>query len=122
MGRGKAGELTEVLRGWLVHLEACAASEETMRAYAKRQGLSEHGLYQAAKELRRRGALPAVQRRVRKPAARPSAAARRPRFVEVRAEGSSAGEAGAWRARLPNGVVIEGNAGLGEAVEALSRL
>jgi hypothetical protein len=93
-----------------------------VRAYARRHGLSEHALYQAAKELRRKGALPPSGRSAKAPVG-PRTAAARARFVEVRATGSVALEGpSGWRARLPNGVVIEGTGGLSGALAALSRL
>ncbi len=121
MERKARAELTAVQEGWLVHLQACASTGETMRGYAMRKGLSEHALYQAAKELRRKGALPPVKRSSAKRIAK-RAAESRPRFVEVKTTAAAPREAAAWRAHLPNGVVIEGSSELGEAVEALSRL
>jgi hypothetical protein len=84
-----------------------------VRAYAKRHGLSEHRMYQATKDLRKRGVLP--------PASRGSKA-KGVRFVKVspvvRPRLPSP-----WRARLPNGVVLEGSGPLGtEFLEALARL
>ncbi len=111
--RGEAG-LSPRKREWLRHLRACASGAETMRAYAKRHELSEHGLYQAAKELRGLGVLvPASPRRcARKPAT----------FVRVTPATTTLGSS-AWRVRLPNGVVLEGSEVLGpEWLEALARL
>ncbi len=121
MERKPGAELSAVQEGWLVHLRSCASTGETMRGYAARKGLSEHALYQAAKELRRKGALPPVNRTRGKRVAKRTAEAR-PRFVEVKTAGAAPRESAAWRAHLPNGVVIEGSTGLVEAVEALSRL
>ena len=114
--------LTPRQREWLEHLRACARRGETVRAYAKRLRLSEQALYQAAKELRRKGVLPAPKRASKQGAAKGTGSAERRRFVEVAAAPAGREPAAAWRARLPNGVVIEGTRGLGDVVEALSRL
>ena len=85
-----------------------------MRGYAKRRELSESAMYQAAKDLRRRGVLPK--------SARSRSGAGKPSFVKVSAAVHS-GSSGAWRARLPNGIVLEGSEGLGsELLEALAAL
>jgi hypothetical protein len=53
----------------------------------------------------------------------PRAAVVPARFVEVRAiRGAATETPSAWRARLPNGVVIEGAGELGGVLEALHRL
>lgn len=123
MGRGKSvAALTPRQREWLEHLRACARQGETVRAYAKRLRLSEQALYQASKELRRKGVLPAPKRASKKRAAKGTGSVERRRFVEVAAAPAAREPEAAWRARLPNGVVIEGTWGLGDVVEALSRL
>jgi hypothetical protein len=109
--------LTPRKREWLRHLRACASRGETRRAYARRHGLSEQALYQAARELRGLGMLvPAsVRRGARKPAT----------FVRVTPGASSIGSIAAspWRVRLPNGVVLEGSERFNaEWLEALARL
>jgi len=101
-------ELSATLRKHLDVIEACARSGEPLKRHAARTGLSIHTLYQAKKELRKKGVLPPPKRRrgkVRKP--------RRdvqhgPRFVEAvprRSEGAAVNPA--WRLRLPTGVVFE---------------
>ena len=113
MGRKRSTGLTPRQREWLGHLRAAARGGDTVRGYAKRHRLSEHALYQAAKELRQRGVLPAARPRAKKP---------RPTFVKVSPAVPSAGAA-AWRVRLANGVVLEGSGVLGrELVEALAGL
>jgi hypothetical protein len=73
-------------------------------------------MYQAAKELRRRGALPTCRRRSRLEPKGASA------FVRV-SPAASPLAASAWRVRLPNGVVLEATEALGPAwLEALARL
>ena len=124
----KRSELTTLQRQGLERLEACARAGVTIRAYAKRHRLSEPKLYQVAKVLRRKGVLPPATRGGRKGAPRVQAV-RKPRFVEVEA-GAGAGASSAaapssrspWCARLPNGVVLEGNADLVTAIAALAKL
>ncbi len=125
MSRSKAdSRLTPGLRRWLSHLRRCAREGTTVRAYAKHHGLSEFALYTAARELRAKGALPAAKRagqgRAKASGSDPPVAARRSGFVEVLATEREPGAA--WRARLPNGVVLEGTAELAAVVEALRQL
>jgi hypothetical protein len=124
MGQGtKRSELTARQRLGLERLEACAREGVTIRAYARRRRLSEQQLYQVGKVLRRKGVLPPATGSGREPRQR---AARKARFVEVRAgaltAASSASAPSGWRARLPNGVVLEGTTDLGVVLEALSKL
>jgi transposase len=124
MGRKRASGLTPRQREWLGHLRKASSAGESVRGYAKRLGLSEHTLYQAAKDLRRKGVHVSADKASRAVSAR-RAAVTRPRFVEVRATQAAAPAApspSAWRARLLNGVVIEGTGELGGVLEALHRL
>jgi len=123
MGKRRASGLTPRQREWLGHLRKASSAGESVRAYAKRRGLSEQALYQAAKELRRKGVLAPTGRASREVVARRAAVAPA-RFVEVKATWPAAPVAmpSAWRARLPNGVVIEGTGELGDVLEALQRL
>ncbi len=115
MGKKRSIGLTPRQEEWRCHLEARARSGETMRGYAKRLELSESAMYQAAKDLRRRGVLPK--------SARSRSGARKPSFVKVFAAAVHAPSSGAWRARLPNGIVLEGSEGLGpKLLEALAAL
>ncbi len=91
-----SGELTSRQREWLAHLKRCEASGETMKAYAKHHGLSVHAMYQAVKELRRRGALPPTTH---------SQTDDRASFVRVSSPPSAAA---AWRVRFASGAVLEG--------------
>ena len=114
MGKNRPNDLTPRQQEWRRHLEACTRSGETMRGYAKRLELSESAMYQAAKDLRRRGVLP---RR-----SRSRSNAMKPSFVKVSAA-VHASCSGAWRARFPNGIVLEGSEGLSpELLEALAAL
>jgi hypothetical protein len=123
MGKRRASGLTPRQREWLGHLRKAGRAGESVRAYAQRLGLSEHALYQAAKDLRRKGVLAPTGRASKKVAA-PRAAVPPARFVEVRTTPPAAPGAmsSPWRARLPNGVVIEGSGELGGVLGALRRL
>ena len=124
MGRSKVDtDLTPALRRWLSHLRRCAREGGTIRAYAKRHRLSEWALYTAKRELRSKGVLPPAKREARAVSKRRGRAPKPPRFIEVKAERPvvSSYET-AWRARLPNGVVVEGNSPLGPVVAALAQL
>jgi len=118
--------LVDRLLSFIEFLEACAREGLTIRAFAKRRRLSEQQLYQLAKVLRRKGLLPPAAHRGLRVEAPRQLAVRKRRFVEVRAEACAApappSSSATWRAKLPNGVVLEGNADLDRVVEALARL
>ena len=84
---------------WLDHLRACREQGQTLKAYARAQGLSVSSLYGARSALKRRGVLtePARASSPRGPA--PTV----PTFVPVRIPTAGA----AFRVHLPNGVVVE---------------
>jgi uncharacterized protein len=108
-----AGALSSRQREWLSHLKQCESSGETMKAYANRQQLSVQAMYQAAKDLRRRGAL--------SPVTRPRTAGRTS-FARVLPPPSGSA---AWRVRFVSGAVLEGAGSLSREsltvlVEALS--
>ena len=88
-------KLTSQQRFWLKHLQACEAGGETMKDYAKRKGLSVHGLYGARRRARSLGIPPA-----------PASSRKRPSFAKVRVCEPPA-EVGRCRVRLPNGAVME---------------
>ena len=91
------GKLTNRQREWFDHLKRCEASGETMKGYAKLHQLSVHAMYQAAKDLRQRGALaPSVRSRRNKGAS----------FVRVSAPPATATS---WRVRFTSGAVLEGS-------------
>lgn len=74
MGNGTEprDELSATLSKHLDVIEAFARSGEPLKRYAERTGLSIHTLYQAKKELRKKGVLPPPQRprgKVRNPRA-----------------------------------------------------
>jgi len=122
--RGSDG-LTERDRFWLRHLERQRSGAETSKAYAAREGLSAHALYQARKHLVARGVWPAAGTRRRKVH---RSGARMPAFTRVTL-GAPAGAvpaAPACRVRLASGAVIEWSAApeaadLAALVRALAR-
>jgi len=87
--------LSSKQRFWLEHVQACEAGGETLKAYAKRKGLSVHGLYGARRRMRLAGIVPAR-----------ASSEKRPSFAKVVVHEAPA-EAGRCRVRLPNGAVME---------------
>jgi hypothetical protein len=124
--RTKRSALTALQRQGLERLEACAREGVSIRAYARRRRLSAQQLYQVGKVLRRKGVLPAATRGGGTPAPSRQRAVRKPRFVEVRTsavpDAAFACAPSAWRARLPNGVVLEGATDLCAVLEVLAKL
>ena len=61
MGSKKSGVsgASARLRKRLSQIRACEQSGETLKTYAARHGISVHGLYQAKKQARQQGLLPA---------------------------------------------------------------
>ena len=107
MGSRKSGgrEASARLRKRLEQIRACEESGETLKAYAARQGISVHALYQAKKQARKRGLLSA-HGTPRARATRPKRA-RRSRFVEAIAAPIDSAPALSWRLRLRSGDVLE---------------
>ena len=123
MGRSKTrARLTPGQRRWLSHLRRCTREGGTVRAYAKRHRLSEWALYTATRELRAKGVLAPAKRSARSPRKPRRSGLHPQRFVEVKATQPEAAASGRWRARLPNGVVVEGTMELAAVVETLARL
>ncbi|MDB4433491.1 hypothetical protein N9166_02010 [bacterium] len=87
--------LTSRQRFWLKHLQACEAGGEAMKGYAKRKGLSVHGLYGARRRMRVLGI-----------SAAPASSGKYPSFAKVMVREAPAG-VGRCRVRLPNGAVME---------------
>ncbi len=94
------------LRKRLEQVRACEQSGETLKAYASHHGISVHSLYQAKKQARKRGLLPAHGTQKARAARRPKRAPR-PRFVEAIASPIDSAPALAWRLRLRSGDVLE---------------
>ena len=112
-GRGPRSQaprgLSERQRYWLRHIRAAERSREPLNHYAKRLGVSVCSLYEARRQLRRRGVLaPAPERR-------PAAA----RFVRVVAA-ELAPTPSPLRVQLASGAVLEwAEAPMGEALREL---
>ncbi len=113
------GKLTERDRFWLGHHEACQASGQTGKVYAKANRLSVHGFYQSAKRLRSLGALPPMATVAKRDAPARDTAVRFQKVGTLRAPVES--PATRYRIRLPNGIQIEW-AGPAEASELASVL
>lgn len=107
-GREQGDELSATLRKHLDVIEVCAQSGEPLKRHAERMGLSIHTLYQAKRELRKKGVLPPPKRQRGKARKQRHGVQHAPRFVEAvpqRSEGAAVNPA--WRLRLPTGVVFE---------------
>jgi hypothetical protein len=108
-GRGEAApqgaRLSERDRFWLRHHEACVASGETAKRYAKRRGLSVCALYQSRNRLRALGALAAAARQGRRVGApeRPA----HPTFAKLGTFTPAAAARPRYRVRLANGASLE---------------
>lgn len=97
MSLADAVPLNERQRYWLEHVEACARSGQTMRAYAESQGLSVQTLYSWKQQLRQSGALAPASRT-------PVSTGTSPRFQRL--EVIPGVDATHCRIELPNGVVV----------------
>lgn len=117
-GRGAAARLRERLR----QVRACEESGETLKGYAARRGISVHSLYQAKKQARQQGLLPAYGTQEAR-AARPKRPPRS-RFVEAIAAPIASAPTLAWRLRLRSGDVLESSTPLGsdEALRLIDAL
>ena len=62
MSKSSGARLTARQQEWLNHIRAWRRSGGTARSYAEQNGLSAQAMYQAAKDLRKRGVLPAAGR------------------------------------------------------------
>ena len=88
-------ELTSRQQFWLRHLRACEAGGETMKEYARRKGLSVHGLYSARKRVRTLG--------IR---SRSAETGKHASFAKVTVREAPV-QVGRCRVRLANGAVME---------------
>ncbi len=116
MGSKKSAgsEASARLRKRLSQIRACEQSGETLKAYAALHGISVHALYQAKKQARQQGLLPAYGTpKTRVVGSKQPKATRRPRFVEAVAAPSAPAAALAWRLRLQSGDVLESSTPLG---------
>ena len=113
MGRARSGSgaPSPTLRERLAQVRDCEKSGESLKAYADRQGISVHALYQAKKLARRHGLLP-PHRGPESKSAKPKQ--RRPsRFVEAVRPPVTREPDLAWRLRLAGGAVLESSTPLG---------
>jgi hypothetical protein len=95
----------------LAQVRDCEKSGESLKAYADREGISVHALYQAKKLARRQGLLPPHRGPESKSA---KAKQRRPsRFVEAVRPPVPREPGPAWRLRLAGGEVLESSTPLG---------
>ena len=102
------------LRKRLSQIRACERSGETLKTYAARHEISVHALYQAKKQARQKGLLPAHgTQKTRVVRSKPPKGTRRPRFVEAVAAPTASTSALAWRLRLRSGDVLESSTPLG---------
>ena len=106
--KSRAREASAQLRKRLEEIRACEESGETLKAYAVRRKISVHALYQAKKEARQKGLLPAHgPPKIRAVRAKRPKAMRRPRFVEAISAPAASSSDCAWRLRLRSGDVLE---------------
>ncbi len=89
-------ELSERQRYWLKHLRSAEGADESIKAYAKRRGLSEHSLYEAKRRLRALGVIAPAPKRPT-----PS-----PRFARVAVRDPSPSPC-SLRIRLASGALLE---------------
>jgi hypothetical protein len=109
--RAGSGSPSPRLRERLGQVRECEKSGESLKAYADRQGISVHALYQAKKWARRHGLLPphrGPESKFSKPKQR-----RRSRFVEAVRSPPPREPGPAWRLRLAGGEVLESSTPLG---------
>ncbi len=106
--KARAREASAQLRKRLEQIRACEESGETLKGYAVRRKISVHALYQAKKEARQKGLLPAHgTQKIRAVRAKRPKATRRPRFVEAIAAPAAPSSDCAWRLRFRSGDVLE---------------
>ena len=112
--KSRSREASVRLRRRLGQVQASERSGETLKTYAERHGISVHALYQAKKQARKQGLLPAhSSAKTRAVESKPPKATRRPRFVEAIAAPPVPAFAWVWRLRLRSGDVFESNTPLG---------
>jgi transposase-like protein len=113
--KSRGSEASARLRKRLSQIRACEKSGETLKRYAARQGISVHALYQAKKQARQKGLLPAHgTQKTRVVGSKRPKVTRRPRFVEAIAAPPASTPGLAWRLRLRSGDVLESNTPLSD--------
>jgi len=103
--------LSRAVERRLKAIEACRRRGESLKAYAERTGQSVLALYEAKRQARRVGVLPA-HRGAKQPPRKSPARDATPRFVEAVVSPPASGpwpsrNGIAWRLRLPGGAVLE---------------
>ena len=116
--RARGGVLSAKLRKRLEQIEACEKSGESLKAYARRHGLSVDALYQAKKEARRQGLIPAY-RRPNTSEMRKRSTESPSRFVKVVRRTEASAQCTAWRLRFAGGEVLESSQPLSADVAVL---
>ncbi len=107
------------LRKRLEQIEACEKSGESLKAYARRHGLSVDALYQAKKVARRQGLI-APYHHQGTGRAKGSSASSPSRFVKAIRRTDAPGSQGtAWRLRFSGGEVLESSTPLSTDVVRL---
>lgn len=105
----EVGRVSQTVSRRLKQIEACGQRGESVKAYAERTGQSVYPFYEARREARRAGVLPAspTGKRSQNPIGRAAVG----RFVEAVVLRDSVAEirkdAIGWRLRLPGGAVLE---------------
>jgi hypothetical protein len=105
--KSRSGEASARLRKRLEQIRACEESGETLKAYAARRKISVHALYQAKKQARQQGLLPAPGTSQTRAVGTKPKATRRSQFVEVMSSPTAPTPGCAWRLRLRSGDVLE---------------
>ena len=107
------------LRKRMVQLEACEKSGESVKAYAKRHGLSVDVLYQAKKEARRQGWIPPHRSPNLARSAKPPKGGSTHFVKAVRRTEAPFARSAAWRLHFPGGEVLESSTPLSADVVVL---
>ena len=112
--RSSERALSATVRRRLREIQACEESGESLKAYAERNGVSVHTLYQAKKLARRQGVLPPQRGQGSRPLRSRKARRSQPKpFVEVVARAPHPEAGPAWRLRFAGGEVLESRTALG---------
>ena len=101
-------DLTDKQQHWLKHIQACASSGVSVKAYAEQHGIKIKTLYYWKKALVKKGVLP----RSRKPRT-PAVTFQRAQVIHKHTRDNQ------WNIRLPNGIQIGMTGTVNEAERAL---
>ena len=117
--RTRVAVLSAKLRNRLDQIEACEKSGESLKAYAQRHGFSVDALYQAKKEARRQGLIPAYRRPNTSEMRKPPTASPTGFVKVVRRTDAPDAQGTAWRLRFAGGEVLESSTPLSADVAVL---